>query len=143
MVDSEIQSNITSYLTTYFKAQFLTPNDTFDQSVFFLIKSPDYYSNITPKNYLNLMPDENNQSDFSRFAPFSQFYNFGKKPVNAVKKMTVRRYSSGAAVDSTVSSFNGYIMSRDNYVLSVYMLGDDQPSIPAEAGKLKFSYKCK
>jgi len=100
----------------------------------------DYYSNITPKNYMNIMPDEGNNLDFNRYAQFTQFFNFGKKPLNAVKKMTVRDYLGG---DSTVTDFKTYIMSRDNYVLSVYMNGDDQPSIPAEAGRLYFSYHCK
>ncbi len=103
----------------------------------------DYYSNITPRNYLNLMPDEGLSGDFNHFAPYTQFFNFGKKPVNAIKKMTVRDYSGGVVADSTVSTFTTYSMSLDNYVQSVYMLGDDQESIPAAEGKLVFSYKCK
>ena len=103
----------------------------------------DYYTNIKPKNYMNLQPDEGDQTDFNHFAGYTQFFNFGTKPLNAVKKMIVRYYSGNVAVDSSVSTFNTYIMSRDGYVMNVYMLGDDQPSIPAEAGKLKFSYKCK
>jgi hypothetical protein len=100
--------------------------------------SLSYYSNIAPKNYLYLFPDE------STYAEFSQFYNFGAKSYNAVKSLKVRYYDPGnVVVDSTVSNFNTYIMSRDNYVTSVIMSGNDQSSIPAIAGKLKFSYKCK
>jgi hypothetical protein len=97
-----------------------------------------YYSNISPKNFLYLFPDE------ATYAQFSQFYNFGTKSANAVKSLKVRYYDPGnVLVDSSVSAFNTYIMSRDNYVLSVNMTGNDQPSIPATAGKLNFSYKCK
>ena len=98
----------------------------------------DYYSNITPKNYLYLFPDE------LTYTHYNQFFNFGKKTTNAVKNLKVRYYDPGNIVrDSTVSNFATYIMSRDNYVLSVYMNGDDQFSIPADAGKLNFYYKCK
>jgi hypothetical protein len=105
-----------------------------------MIKDADltFYSNISPKNYLYLFPDEDT------YAEYNQFYNFGKKSTNAVKSLKLRYYNPGnVLVDSAVSSFNTYIMSRDNYVVSVYMLGDDQACIPAAEGKLNFSYKCK
>ncbi len=97
-----------------------------------------YYSFILPKSYLYIFPDEQGYADYN------QFFNFGKKNNNAIKSMIVRDYDPGNVLrDSAVSTFTGYIMSRDNYVLSVYMNGDDQPSIPAVASKLSFSYKCK
>ncbi len=97
-----------------------------------------YYTNIAPKNFMYLFPDENT------LPSYSQFFNFGGRPANAVKSLKVRYYDPGnIAVDSTVSDFKGYVMSRDNYVLSTYMLGDDQSSIPAMEGKLTFSYHCK
>lgn len=126
--------NLTHVTTTDYTAP--TPEVIKDADV-------DYYSNIKPKNYLNLMPDETISDDINHFAPYTQFFNFGKKPLNAIKKLTVRNYIGGVASDSTVSNFQTYIMSRDNYVLSVYMLGDDQESIPAAESKLVFSYKCK
>ena len=98
----------------------------------------DYYTNISPQHFLYLFPDE------LSYTYYNQFFNFGKKPVNAVKNLKIRYYDPGNVVrDSTVSTFSTYIMSRDNYVLSVYMNGDDQFSIPADAGKLTFSYHCK
>jgi hypothetical protein len=105
-----------------------------------MIKNADlsYYPNIAPKNYMNLFPDENT------YGEFNQFFNFGKKSTNAVKDLKLRFYDPGnVLVDSAVSVFNSYVMSRDNYVLSVYMRGDDQSSIPAAEGKLNFTYKCK
>ena len=105
-----------------------------------MVKDADltYYNNIAPKSFINIFPDENT------YAEFNQFYNFGAKSTNAVKSLKLRYYDPGnVLVDSSVSVFNAYVMSRDNYVLSVYMLGDDQPSIPAAEGKLNFSYKCR
>lgn len=97
-----------------------------------------YYGNIIPQRFLYLFPDEQG------YPYFSQFYNFGVRPSNAPKTIVVRNYDPGNVVrDSTVSAFSNYMMSRDNYVLSVQMTGDDLQSIPAVAGKLSFSYKCK
>lgn len=98
----------------------------------------DYHSNIIPKRYLYIFPDE------KIYSYFTQFYNFGLKNYNAIRKLTVRNYDPGNIVrDSLVSTFSNYIMSRDAYVLSVQMNGDDQQIIPASAGKLNFSYSCK
>ncbi|MEZ5027305.1 MAG: hypothetical protein R2765_00800 [Ferruginibacter sp.] len=100
--------------------------------------SMEYYTNIIPRRYIYIFPDE------IVYAYYNQFYNFGEKPYNAIKKITVREYDPGNVLrDSTVSNFSTYIMSRDTYVFSVQMSGDDQPCIPALAGKLSFSYKCK
>ncbi len=97
-----------------------------------------YYNTNAPKNYLYLFPDEDT------YAEYTQFLNFGKRPTNAVQNLKIRYYDPGNLLnDSLVSGFNNYTKSIDNYVTSVIMSGDDQPSIPAVAGKLKFSYKCK
>ncbi len=97
-----------------------------------------YYPVIAPKNFMYLFPDE------TFYPEFNQFYNFGTKNTNAVKNLKVRYYDPGNVVtDSAVSVFNNYILSRDNYVMSVQMDGDDQLAIPAIEGKLSFSYKCK
>jgi hypothetical protein len=98
-----------------------------------------YYSNIVAKRFIYTFPDEEN------FAHFTQFFNFGARNFNVPKSMKVRNYDPGNVVrDSAVSNFSNYIMSRDSYVLSVQMDSTiAQPSIPALAGKLSFSYKCK
>lgn len=96
-----------------------------------------YYPLLTPKNYLYLFPDEYD------YAQYAQFYNFGKRSVNAVRSMKVRFYAPGnIPIDSAVSSFRDYVTSVDNYALSVIMEGDHQPSVPARAGRLNFSYSC-
>ena len=118
----------------------LTHMTVVDEFTTDVIKDADltYYPTISPKNYMYVFPDEDT------YAPFTQFFNFGKRSTNAVKNLKLRFYDPGnVLVDSAVSSFSSYVMSRDNYVLSAYMLGDDQPCIPAAEGKLNFSYKCK
>ncbi len=97
-----------------------------------------YYNNIIPRRYIYLFPDE------VAYSYYNQFFNFGLKSYNAVKDIKVRNYDPGNVVrDSIVSNFSNYIMSRDTYIFSVQMAGDDQPSIPAQKGKLSFKYKCK
>lgn len=96
------------------------------------------FNAIAPKNFIYIFPDEED------YAAFTQFLNFGKRTTNAIKSLKVYYYDPGNVVrDSAVSSFKSYTKSADNYITSVIMTGDDQPSIPAEAGKLKFGYKCK
>ena len=97
-----------------------------------------YYNLTVPKRFMYIFPDEIN------YAQFTQFFNFGSRNFNAVKNMKVRNYDPGNVVrDSLVSTFSNYSMSRDTYILSVQMGGDDQPSIPALAGKLSYSYHCR
>ncbi|MFN8242968.1 MAG: hypothetical protein U0X40_02835 [Ferruginibacter sp.] len=98
----------------------------------------DYWGTLSPKNYIYIFPDE------LSYANFTQFLNFGKRNVNAIKNLKVRYYDPGNVLrDSTVSNFRNYMLSKDNYVLSVIMKGDDQFCIPADSSKLVFSYKCK
>lgn len=97
-----------------------------------------YYNLLVPRRFLYIFPDE------IFYPQYNQFFNFGTRNFNAVKDMKVRTYDPGNVVrDSLVSTFSNYVQSNDTYILSVQMGGDDQPSIPALAGKLSFSYKCK
>lgn len=98
----------------------------------------NYYPLTVPKRFIYIFPDE------IKYPQFAQFFNFGSRNFNAVKDMKVRNYDPGNVVrDSLVSTFSNYRMSNDTYILNVQMGGDDQPSIPALAGKLSFSYHCK
>ena len=99
----------------------------------------DYYTALKPRRFIYLFPDVNDDN-----ADFRQFFDFGLKNLNAVRKMKVRNYDPGNVVrDSAVSIFSNYFISKDNYVLSVQMDSLAQPGIPALAGKLSFSYHCK
>jgi hypothetical protein len=99
----------------------------------------EYYPAISPKNYIYLFADEE-----SSYAPFNQFFNFGTKSTNAVKSVTITSYDPGnVPTGSTLSTFDNYILSQDNYVISATITGDDLFCIPAPAGKIKLSYKCK
>lgn len=97
-----------------------------------------YYSTIVARRFIYTFPDE------KYYPQFTQFFNFGAKNFNAPQTMKVRSYDPGNVIrDSAVSTFSNYIMSRDGYVLSTQMGKDDQPGIPAFAGKLSFRYHCK
>lgn len=118
----------------------LTRMTATDLSTGDLVKDADitYFSLTVPRRFIYTFPDE------EIYAPFTQFFNFGNRNFNAPKEIKVRNYDPGNVVrDSIVSTFSNYRMSNDTYILNVQMGGDDQPSIPALAGKLSFSYKCK
>jgi hypothetical protein len=157
-IDVDYTYNATGYLINKVYRYTASPGTPFQQVVYsysngnltgmvakdlvtgYLVKEAQltYINNIAPKSFMYLFPDE------SAYASFNQFYNFGKKSYNAVKDFKVHYYDPGnMLVDSSVSLFSNYILSRDNYVVSVLMNGGDQSSIPAYSGKLKFSYKCK
>ncbi len=115
----------------------MTGTDMFSNELI-IDASINYYTNIIPKRYIYIFPDENS------YPYFNQFYNFGVRSFNAVKDIKIRNYDPGPVLrDSTFTTFSNYIMSRDTYVLSVQMGGDDLPCIPAPKGKLSFFYKCK
>ena len=97
-----------------------------------------YYANLVARRFIYTFPDE------IFYPQFTQFFDFGLRNFNVPKSMKVRNYDPGNVVrDSLVSTFSNYIMSLDGYVLSTQMGKDDQPSIPALAGKLSFSYHCR
>lgn len=93
---------------------------------------------VAPKNYIYIFPDE------EEHAAYNQFFNFGKRSINGVKDLKVRYYNgAGTLIDSAIAQFTSYQQSVDLYVVNVLMSGDAQPCIPAQPGRLKFSYKCK
>ncbi len=96
-----------------------------------------YNPTLAPKNFIYIFPDED------EYAQFTQFLDFGKKPTNAISSITTNTYSAPGVLNTTeVSTFSNYVLSRDNYVLSVIMKGNNQATIPAVTGKVKFSYHC-
>ena len=97
-----------------------------------------FYNTIIPKNYIYIFADEEDRPQYN------QFFNFGKPSVNAVNDFKVRYYDGGGTlIDSAISKFINYQQSADTYVQKVQLTGDDQLSIPAQAGKLQLSYHCK
>lgn len=76
-------------------------------------------------------------------AQYNLSFNFGKRPVNTLKKVTTKLYSSGVITDSLVTNYLNYKLSRDNYVLELFAAGDFQDGIGIIDGRTKFSYYCK
>lgn len=76
-------------------------------------------------------------------AQYNLSFNFGKRPVNTIKKVTTKLYSSGVITDSLVTNYSNYKLSRDNYVLELFAAGDFQDGMGIIDGRTKFSYYCK
>ncbi len=76
-------------------------------------------------------------------AQYNLSFNFGKRPVNTLKKVTTKLYSSGVLTDSLVTNYSNYKLSRDNYVLELFAAGDFQDGIGIIDGRTKFNYYCK
>lgn len=76
-------------------------------------------------------------------AQYNLSFNFGKRPVNTLKKVTTKFYGSGVLTDSLVTNYSNYKLSRDNYVLELFAAGDFQDGIGILDGRTKFSYFCR
>jgi len=76
-------------------------------------------------------------------AQYNLSFNFGKRPVNTLKKVTTKLYSAGVLTDSLVTNYSNYKLSRDNYVLELFAAGDFQDGMGIIDGRTKFSYYCK
>lgn len=96
------------------------------------------YNTSQPANgFMYVFPD----GFFS--APYNLSFNFGKRPVNTLKKVTTRIYNAGVITDSLVTNYKNYKLSRDNYVLELFAEGDYQDGIGILDGRTKFSYYCR
>jgi hypothetical protein len=101
----------------------------------------EYQFDRVPKNYMNVL------SDAEELAPYLPALNMGSRSLNPIKKIKVLEFDplvpGGAAIDSTVTTFSNYTYSRDGYVLSVDLGGDEVPGIALSAGRNKFGYFCR
>lgn len=97
----------------------------------------EYNTTQTAKEFIYLFPD-----GFD-IVPYLLSLNFGKKPVNTIKKLTTKIYNSGSLTDSLVTNYKNYQFSRDGYVLGFFAEGDYQDGLGIIDGKTKFRYKCR
>ena len=97
----------------------------------------EYNTGMLAKELMYIFPD-----GFLSF-PYNLSFNFGKRPVNTLKKVTTKIYNSGVLTDSLVTNYKNYKLSRDNYVLELFAEGDYQDGIGIIDGRTKFSYKCR
>jgi hypothetical protein len=74
-----------------------------------------------------------------------QGFSFGKKAMNPVKQITTKVYdaNNGNLMDTWLTSYKGYILSSDQYVLQVTTEGDNQQGIGLFLGTTRFEYSCK
>jgi hypothetical protein len=99
----------------------------------------EYYFDRVPRNYINILPD------CDELAPYVAALNMGQKSLNPVKKISLIEFDplTGTQVDSLGAEFKNYKYSRDGYVLSVDMDGDDMRALPFNVSRNKFEYFCR
>jgi hypothetical protein len=70
---------------------------------------------------------------------------FGKKATNPIKQISTKIFDSntGAVIESWQTSYSGYVLSSDKYVLQVSANGDNQQGMGLFIGTMRFDYSCK
>jgi hypothetical protein len=98
-----------------------------------------YQFDRVPRNFMNILPD------CDELAPYMGALNMGLKSLNPVNKIDIVYLDpfSGTPITTTTTLYNNYRYSRDGYVLSVDMSGDDIPALPFAPGRNNFSYFCR
>jgi hypothetical protein len=96
----------------------------------------DYPNAIKPWFYL--FPD------FFEGYHYLQAFNFGKRPVYQVKRITSRIYDVGTTtvLDTWTTNLTGYVTSKDKFVLQVTANGDLQQGLGFLYGTTRFDYSC-
>ncbi len=76
---------------------------------------------------------------------YLQGFNFGIKPSNPVTEMVTEIYdvNNGSVIDNWNTTFDGYVISKDKYVLQVDSNGDLQQGLGLFIGTTRYSYVCK
>lgn len=97
-----------------------------------------YDPTIVIKPWLYLYTDafENNQ--------LLQAFPFGVRSTSLVKQILTNIYDtqSGELLDKWNTSFSGYVISKDGYILQVNSTGDNQQGLSFLTGTLRFKYVC-
>jgi len=109
----------------------------FPSTEVFIDAAVEYNSSQPANGMMYVFPDAFYTSQYNLS------FNFGKRPVNTLKKVTTKLYSSGVLTDSLVTNYSNYKLSRDNYVLELFAAGDFQDGMGIIDGRTKFSYYCK
>lgn len=75
---------------------------------------------------------------------FLQGFSFGPRSTLAVKKIVSTIYDAnyGNVLDTWITNFGGYVISKDQYVLQVTCDGDLQQGMGLFLGTIRFEYQC-
>jgi hypothetical protein len=104
-----------------------------------LLESVLTYNTGDPKKpWLYLFPD------FFEAYQYLQAFNFGKKGTALVKNITTKLFdaASGDVLDSWVTNFGGYVISKDGFILQTTANGDLQQGLGIIFGTTRFDYQC-
>jgi len=71
-------------------------------------------------------------------------FKFGQKPVNPIAEMVTEIFDAqnGSVLEKWTTTFSGYVISKDGYVLQVSCNGDVQQGWGMYAGDMRFDYRC-
>ena len=75
---------------------------------------------------------------------FLQGFSFGPRSTLAVKKIITTIYDAnyGNTLDTWITNFSGYVISKDQYILQVTCDGDLQQGMGLFLGTIRFDYQC-
>ncbi len=90
------------------------------------------------KNWIYLFPD------FFEGYRYMEAFNFGKKgnyPLSAINT-DIYDITDGSLIDNWNTTFDGYVFSKDGYILQTTTHGDLQQGLGLLYGITRFSYQC-
>lgn len=84
-------------------------------------------------------------TDFFENPIYMYGFKYGKKSTNFVSNITTRIFdvNKGTLFDTWNTTINGYVISKDNYILQANFNGDLQQGLGVLAGTMRFDYQCK
>jgi hypothetical protein len=97
----------------------------------------EYDLNVAPKDFIYVFPDG------AESFMFSMAFDYGKKSVNLLKRMTVVYYDEqGVQTDAYASDFRDVKLSPEGYVQEWLVDGDSMDPFGIFAGRVRFDYFC-
>ena len=97
-----------------------------------------YDTTKTVKPWLYLFPD------FFEGYHYLQSFNFGKKAISPVQSILTRIFdiNDGSLIDYWYTTFSGYVISKDGFIIQTTAGGDQQQGLGLLFGITRFDYQC-
>ena len=97
-----------------------------------------YDTTKTVKPWLYLFPD------FFEGYHYLQSFNFGKKAISPVQSILTRIFdiNDGSLIDYWYTTFSGYVISKDGFIIQTTAGGDQQQGLGLLYGITRFDYQC-
>ena len=97
-----------------------------------------YDTTKTVKPWIYLFPD------FFEGYHYLQAFNFGKKAISPVQSILTRIFdiNDGSLLDYWYTTFSGYVISKDGFIIQTTAGGDQQQGLGMLFGITRFDYQC-